>query len=350
MIRIGIVGCGKIAQVRHIPEYRDNPNAEIAGFYDINQERAAELAGEYGARAYASAEAMFADESIDAVSICAANVFHAPLSIAALKAGKDVLCEKPMAVTMEECEKMVETAEKTGKLLMIGHNQRLTRAHVKAKELLDQGEIGRVITARSTFGHGGPETWSIDAGKQTWFFDRKQASAGALADLGVHKTDLLYYLTGQKVVKTAAVLATVDKRYPDGSLIAVDDNALALYTLESGVVGTMSVSWTNYGQEDNSTKLYCQGGVIRMYDDPKYSLIVEKKDGSVIPYELDQLTSNKDQTSGGRTSTGVIDAFVESIVNDHEPMISGKSALHAMHVIFANQRSAESGKTEPVEE
>ena len=75
---------------------------------------------------------------------------------------------------------------------------------------------------------------------------------------------------------------------------------------------------------------------------------MEKKDGTVVPYQLDQLTSNKEQTSGGRTSTGIIDAFVDAVVNDHQPMISGESALHAMKVIFANQRSSESGQAELV--
>lgn len=85
-----------------------------------------------------------------------------------------------------------------------------------------------------------------------------------------------------------------------------------------------------------------------MYDHPKYSLIVEKRNGEVIPYELDLLTSNKEQTSGRRTSTGVIDAFVNSIVTGTPPEISGESAMHAMKVIFANERSAISGKSEDV--
>ena len=89
-----------------------------------------------------------------------------------------------------------------------------------------------------------------------------------MADLGVHKTDLLIWLTGQKVVRTYAVLATLDKKFPDGRPITVDDNAFCTYTLEGGAVGTLAVGWTNYGQENNSTKLYCTEGVIRMYDDP----------------------------------------------------------------------------------
>lgn len=185
--------------------------------------------------------------------------------------------------------------------------------------------------------------------RDSWFFDKKVASFGVMADLGVHKTDLIHYLTGKKIVRTSAVLATLNKTFSDGRPITVDDNAYAIYTMEDGVVGTMHVSWTNYGNENNSTKIYMEGGVLRMYDDPKYSLIVEKRDGEVIPYELDLLTSNKEQTSGGRTSTGVIDAFVESIITNTPPAISGESAMHAMKVVFANEQSAQLGKAVDVQ-
>ena len=138
-IKVGIIGCGKIAQVRHIPEYAANPDAEVYGFYDINLARAEELAQKYGGKAYASYEELLADPEIAAVSVCAANHAHAEISIAALKAGKHVLCEKPMAVTLEECEAMVAAAKESGKYLMIGQNQRLAKAHAKAKELIEQG-------------------------------------------------------------------------------------------------------------------------------------------------------------------------------------------------------------------
>ena len=161
-----------------------------------------------------------------------------------------------------------------------------------------------------------------------------------MADLGVHKTDLIHYLTGEKIVNTIAQLETIDKKLPDGRPIEVDDNAFAIYTLESGAVGTLHVSWTNYGEENNSTIIYMEGGTIRCYDDEEYSLIVEKKDGSVEKFALDLLTSNKEQTSGGRTSTGVIDAFVDSILTNTPPSISGESVLDTMKVIFANEESA----------
>lgn len=346
MLKVGIIGCGKITEVRHAPEYAENPHCHLVGFFGMRRERAEKMAKKYQAKAYYSVEEML-ESDVDAVSVCTANRYHAEITMQALKAGKHVLCEKPMATTKEDCEAMVRTAKEAGKYLMIGLNQRLAKAHVKGREILQSGELGSLIGFETHFSHPGPENWTGQA--DSWFFDKKAAQFGVMADLGVHKTDLLYYLTGQKIVKTSAVLATVDKKYPDGLLISVDDNAAALYTLESGVVGTMRVSWTNYGKEDNSTKLYCQGGVIRMYDDSRYSLIVEKKDGTVVPYELDRLASNKEQTDGGRTNSGVIDAFVEAILGNYEPALSGKSALHAMHVIFANQRSAESGKMELVE-
>ena len=106
MFRIGIIGCGKIAQVRHLPEYAANPDVQIAALTDLNEERTRELASRYGAKAYASAVELLADPSIDAVSICSANNSHAEMTIAALKAGKHVLCEKPMATTLEDCEAM----------------------------------------------------------------------------------------------------------------------------------------------------------------------------------------------------------------------------------------------------
>lgn len=340
MIKVAIIGCGKISEVRHAPEYKENPNCELVGYYDMDSNRAQALADQFGGRVFATLDELLASD-VDAVSVCVANVYHAETAIKALKAGKHVLCEKPMATTLEDCGAMVTAAKDAGKFLMLGQNQRLARAHAEGKKILDSGEVGTLIAFETSFRHPGPEGWT--GMKNSWFFDKKIAQFGAMADLGVHKTDLICWLAGQKIVKTFAVLATLDKKFPDGSPVTVDDNAICTYTLEGGAVGTMSVSWTNYGQEQNATRLYCTEGVIRMYDDAEYSLIVEKRDGTVVPYALDKLTSNKEQTTGARTSTGVIDAFVESIRTHTPPDISGESVLPAMRAVFANQRSAETG-------
>lgn len=340
MFNIGIIGCGKIAQVRHIPEYAAHPQAKLWGYYDLNQDRARELAEQYGGKVYPSWRDLLADPDIHAVSVCAANNAHAEITIAALEAGKHVLCEKPMATTLEECEAMVAAAQKSGKYLMIGHNQRLAKAHAKARKLVEEGAIGDIVTFRTTFGHGGPETWSVDPGKATWFFDKKKAAMGAMADLGIHKTDLIQFLTGQKVVETTAVVTTLDKKGPDGRLIGVDDNAVCIYRMSGGAVGTMTASWTYYGAEDNSTILYGTKGIMRIYDDPAYSIKITTADGENILYDIDQI-----QTNDNQTKSGVIDLFMDSLVNGTPPEISGEEALSAMRAVFASIESSETGKT-----
>ena len=340
-IGIGIIGCGKIAQVRHIPEYADNPDAELRGFYDLNYERAHGLTEKFGGEAYATVDKLLASPDIDAVSIFA----HADLTIKALQAGKHVLCEKPMAVTLEECEAMVAEAKKAGKFLMIGHNQRLAKAHVWAKKLIKDGLIGRIITFRTTFGHGGPETWSITPGKNVWFFDKKQAAMGAMADLGVHKTDLIHFLTDQHVIRTTARLTTLDKRGADGELIGVDDNAVCIYELSGGIMGTMTASWTYYGAEDNSTILYGEKGIMRIYDDPAHSIVVILNDGSKIMYDVEAI-----QTNDNQTKSGVIDLWVDCLKTNTPPEISGESALYAMRAVFASIRSSETGQTVEIPE
>ena len=344
MINIGIIGCGKIAQVRHIPEYAENPDVKLAAFFSPNRARAQEQADKYGGKVYDTAEALLADPEIDAVSICAANYAHAELSIKALNAGKHVLCEKPMATTLEDCEAMVECAKKNGKFLMIGHNQRLAKAHMEAKQLIDEGLIGNIITFRTSFGHGGPETWSISPGKNVWFFDKKKAAMGVMADLGVHKTDLIQYLTGQRVVRTTARLVTLDKRGEDGELIGVDDNAVCIYELSGGAFGTMTASWTYYGAEDNSTVLYGSKGIMRIYDDPAHSIVVKLADGREQVYDVEQI-----QTNDNQTKSGVIDLWVDCLKNNRAPEISGESALCAMRAVFASIESSRTGKAVEIE-
>lgn len=336
MLNIGIIGCGKITQVRHIPEYMDNKNCKLVGFYDLNNSRTEEMVQKFGGTAYGSYQELLEDKEIDAVSVCVSNHLHAEITIAALRAGKHVLCEKPMATTISDCEAMVRAADEAGKKLLIGHNQRLTTAHKRAKKLIDEGIIGDILTFKTTFGHGGPETWSITPGPNVWFFDKKVAVLGAMADLGIHKTDLIQFLTGQTIIETTAKLTTLDKKTSDGNLIGVDDNAFCIYKLQNGIVGTMTASWTYYGPEDNSTILYGRLGIMRVYDDPSYSIKVLLYNGEKINYELESI-----QTNDNQTKSGVIDLFIDSIINDRETELSGKTALRAMRAVFASVESSD---------
>ncbi len=338
MLHVGIIGCGKIAQVRHLPEYAANPGAHIAALFDLNTARAQELAARYGATAYPSYKALLADPAIDAVSVCTANDSHAQIACEALTAGKHVLCEKPMATTLADCERMVALARETGKKLMIGQNQRLAGAHRKARELIAEGAIGTPLTFSTAFRHGGPESWSVDPGAGTWFFDSKRAVLGAMADLGVHKTDLIQYLLGQTVVQTQAVLTTLHKRLADGSLIGVDDNAVCIFTMSGGALGTMTASWTNYGAEDNATVVSGTLGALSIYADPAHALVLRRAGEAPAYFDAGGIQTNESQMK-----SGVIDLFVDMVAGRAEG-ITGESVLTAMRAVFASIQSSQTGK------
>ncbi|MFT8318224.1 MAG: Gfo/Idh/MocA family oxidoreductase [Sporolactobacillus sp.] len=338
-LNVGIIGCGKITQIRHLPEYANNPHTTIAGYFDYNQERAEELAKKYGGKVFRTLDALLADSHINAVSVCVANEAHAAIAIKALQAGKDVLCEKPMATSLEDCEQMVAVAKKCNRRLMIDQNQRLAKSHVFAKRLLDQNLIGDVLTFKTTFGHGGPETWSVDGGSNTWFFDKSRSKYGAIFDLGVHKLDLILYMLESTVANVSSRMTTLDKRNSDGNLINVDDNAISIYELKSGVLGTVTASWTYYGEEDNSTVLYGTKGLMKIYDDPKFSIVVTLRSGEKIYYDVDRI-----QTNDNQTSSGMIDQFVDSVLNDHASVADGETVLKSMRAIFASVESSQTGK------
>ena len=228
------------------------------------------MARKFGGRIYDSVDELLADPALDAVSVCVANNAHASISIKALESGKHVLVEKPMAMTVADCEAMVDAAKRNGKLLMVAQNQRFNTGHLRAKELIESGIIGKPLTFKTTFGHGGPERWCAEddgSGKistDIWFFDKNIASMGAMADLGIHKTYLIQFLLGERITSVSAKIMTLDKKNSSGEPIELEDNAILIYTMESGVVGTMTVSWTYYGEEDNSTVIFGTKGVMRL--------------------------------------------------------------------------------------
>ncbi|PMC34831.1 gfo/Idh/MocA family oxidoreductase [Bacillus sp. UMB0899] len=333
-IKVGVIGCGSIARRRHLIEFANNESVEIVAVCDIVETRAVEMAEKYGAMAYTHYEEVLQLEEVDVISVCLPNDLHAPVSIAALNAGKHVLCEKPMATSRKEAEEMIETAKRNNKTLMIAHNQRFVSSHQKAKQLIESGEIGKIYSFRTTFGHPGPEKWSID-GRNSWFFDKKQAFIGALGDLGVHKSDLIRYLLGE-VAEVSAFVETSAKEDTD-----IDDNAVAVLKMESGVIGTLTASWSYVTGGDNSTVIYAENAVLKLEDDPDHSLIVQYKNGEVVKYQLDKIQSNEE---GGQTNTHVIDHFIDAISNNKAPLITGEEGRKSLDVILAALESNETRK------
>ncbi|WHY21399.1 Gfo/Idh/MocA family oxidoreductase [Paenibacillus sp. G2S3] len=332
-IKVAVIGCGTISKKRHIPEYAANPNVELVAFCDLVLERAEVYAQQYGGRAYTSYEEMLKAEKPDAVSVCTPNVLHAPCAIAVANAGAHVLVEKPMATNTPDALAMIEAARKNGVFLMAGQNQRLMPPHQKAKEILQTGKMGKVISFRTSFGHPGPERWSID-GRDSWFFRKEEAIMGAMGDLGVHKADLIRWLLGDEVAEVAAFVNTLHKEGTD-----VDDNATCILRMKSGTVGTLVASWTYYKGGDNSTVLWCENGVMHIGTHPVDQVIVELRDGSVEKYQVGAMATNEKQVP-----SGIMDAFVESIVTNTPPSISGEEGLKSLEVILAAFESQDSKK------
>lgn len=332
-IRVGIIGNGSICRFRHAPEYAAlKDDVEIVAFADRVGERADWCVAKYGGKAYASAEDVIALPGVDAVSVCTPNAFHAPLAVAALKAGKHVLCEKPMATSADEARQMIAAAQAAGKFLMIGHNQRLAPLHQKAKQILQSGIIGKIVTFRTSFSHGGPEGWSIE-GKNGWFFDKTQAFVGAMGDLGVHKADLLRWLLGEEIVEVSAFVDRLEKTFG-----TVDDTAVCLLRTESGAVGTLTASWTHHPGEDNATLVYGTEGILRIGAHPDFGVVVNLQSGETQYFNVGKLQTNE---GGGQSDTGVIRAFVSSIQSGTPPEISGEEGRRALAIILACLDSAE---------
>lgn len=336
-IGVAIAGCGQIARTRHAPEYDANPHAAIVGFYDRDPGRAQDLASQYGGKVYESFEALLADPAVQAVSVCTPNFLHSTHAMQAMRAGKDVLCEKPMAAALEEAQEMLEVQRETGKILMLGHNQRFVRTHIRAKELLEEGAIGKILSLQTNFKHSGPESWSVEKAG-TWFFSRDKAAFGVLGDLGSHKLDLVRYLLGDEIESVFATLQTLDKRRDDGSLIDLDDNAICVFKTRRGIPGIMIVSWTNYGQEDNSTVIYGTKGTMKILASDQNDISVDLQDGSSSQYHAGGISTNQNQLA-----SGIIDAFIHTILTGEEPPVTGLDGRNTLACLEAAKKSSELG-------
>ena len=338
-VRYGIIGCGAIAQRRHIPECVANPDSKLAALADPVKERVEELARIYGAKPYTDYKDVLKDPGIDAVIVAGPNALHAQQTMEALAAGKHVLCEKPMATSREDARAMLDSAKKSGKYLMIGLNQRLMPPHVKAKRILQSGALGNVIAFRTAFKHPGPEGWSVDAGK-SWFFKKGAAFMGVTGDLGVHKADLLRWLLGQEFAEVGGVVTTLDKRDAEGKLIDLDDNAFLTLKTTGGIVGSMILSWTNYGAEENYTVLYCKNGSLSLGTDPVYGVIVDFRTGERELHKVGEMSTNVKQVA-----SGIIDSFTKSILTSTPPQIDGIEGYKSLDVILTAMEAAKMGKT-----
>ncbi len=187
MIRLGLLGAGFIGAT-HAAAIQAVEGAELAVVADANREAADRLAGQYGARAYYEAERLYEDEALDAVTICLPTYLHCEAVVAAAERGKHILCEKPVALAVSEVDQMIDAVESAGVKAMVAQCVRFWPQYAAAKQLLDDGVLGRPLMA-TTSRLAGPPGWS------SWFLNPK-LSGGAILDLAIHDLDYLFTLFG----------------------------------------------------------------------------------------------------------------------------------------------------------
>ena len=262
-LRVGIVGCGKIADVNHIPGYLALKGVQITSLLDIVASRTKEKREKHSldAECFTDWDA-FVASGLDAVSICTPNNLHYPQTMAALKAGLHVLCEKPMAASLGECSRMIAAAKKAKRVLQINQSLRYHRVYQKMAELVADGEIGDPIHIRCIRSGGSTpdKGWSPGA---RWFVS-KASQGGLILDIGVHMADVMQWYLGE----TVEVAAHVDTRI---KTIDVPDNVSALMRYKSGATGVLELSWT-MPVGGNMLEIYGTKGAIRQGFNPDHPI------------------------------------------------------------------------------
>ncbi len=298
-MKVAVIGCGTIANAQHIPAYLANPEAEIKYFCDIIPERAEKAVADYGCGiAVTDYKEVLADPEVEAVSVCTPNNMHSIISIDALRAGKNVLCEKPAARIYSEALEMQKVQHETGKVLNIGVCNRFNNGVIKLKELIDNGVLGDVFHVyvsfrchRSIPGLGGDFTTKAVAG------------GGALIDWGVHFLDIVMYCCGdpKPLTVTGEAFSKLGKNigeyvYPgkmwagppklDG-IYDVEDSVTALIRTEGPTI-TVNGAWA---QNINKEEMYIdfmgdKGGVRIDYYSSEFT-VYTTKDGKIYEYNSD---------------------------------------------------------------
>jgi predicted dehydrogenase len=330
-MRVAIVGCGLIGTRRAAVAAECGDDVKIV--VDVDERRARRLAKDVDADAARGWQEAVERDDVDVVVVATVNRDLASVAIAALLAGKDILCEKPLGLNAAEAGKIAATAAASSGIVKVGFNHRHKRALVVAKQMLDRGEIGRPFALRVAYGHGGRPGY-----EKEWRGDIELAGGGALLDQGVHVVDLARWFLGE-VCDVAGVLATAV-----WDVDSVEDNAFALLRFTSGAVASLHANWTQW-RNLFRFELFGDAG----------HLTVEGLGGSYGPQRLLHVRRSMDGSSPSEqtmTFGGGDDSWREewlefgrAVATRTEPLGSGNDGLAAARVIDAVYRSAREGVT-----
>ncbi|NIV10091.1 MAG: Gfo/Idh/MocA family oxidoreductase, partial [Aliifodinibius sp.] len=260
-MRFGLIGCGGIGQLR-AEALKKLPEAELTIVCDIDPSLVEEMVRKFGAKKAKDWQALVSEENLDAVIVSTPPHLHAEMCIAALDAGKHVLCEKPLAKNISECQDMVATAKTTGCFLATGFNYRFYPSMIKARQLLDSGIIGPLDHIRSYAGYSAREHG------QEWLHDEKIMGGGALRDNGIHLIDLTCYFLND-VTEVKGFSSNSVWQFP-----GCEDNGFALIRNRRGSVAILQASWNEWRGYRMLVEIYGKLGCIRAYCFPMFVQVI----------------------------------------------------------------------------
>lgn len=344
-IKVGIIGTGGISNV-HIAGYKALENVELYAACDINEQRAKDCAEKHGMKhVFTDYNEMLKLDEIDAVSVCTWNSVHAPATIAALKAGKHVICEKPMAMNTQEALEMEKAAKDAGKLLMIGFVRRFGNDARILKDFIDNNMMGEIYYAKASY----LRRFGCPGG---WFGDKKRSGGGPLIDLGVHVIDLVRFLMGKPkaVSVTGATFNKLGARSnlkqskgyvaadAGNDIFDVEDMATAMIKFDNGAVLAVETSFSlNIKQDSGNIELFGTKSGAKL--DPKLEFYSEMNN-----YMVDVSPACDTALSFNGLFENEIAHFIDCIANGTECLSPAEDGVELMRIIDAVYESARTGK------
>ncbi|HEX5417931.1 MAG TPA: Gfo/Idh/MocA family oxidoreductase [Chloroflexota bacterium] len=329
---VAIVGCGAVADWHAQRGYANlRELVRLAVVCDTRSDRAEALAQATGARAVTDLDAVLADPAIHGVDLCVPHHLHAPLALRALAAGKHVLVEKPIATSVEDAEKMVALAEERGLALSVSEQYPFSPPFVKARDLIKEGAIGKLVTIRTHRVGYLDGIWMRDG----WRQNADIAGGGMLLDQGCHYTSIARLLAGD-IASVAAFTANTRSDWVG------DDTATLILRFASGIIGEALYCW--------GTRTSHVGAECYVYGERGHLRVNSGRPGLVL-YRQDLANGEQvllDQWDERDLFDRIIEDWVRSALGQREPTMPGREGLADLKVVMAAYRSAKSGKVEAV--
>ena len=351
-VKVGIIGVGGIANGKHMPSLAKLDNVEMVAFCDIIKERAVEGAKKYGvsnAKVFTDYRELLAEKDIEVVHVLTPNDSHAKISIAALEAGKHVMCEKPMAKTAAEARAMVEAHKRTGKKLTVGYQSRSMPESLYLKKMCDNGELGDIYFAKAiALRRRGVPTWGV-------FLDKEKQGGGPMIDIGTHSLDLTLWLMNN--YEPESVMGSVFYKLRgtknaanewgswDPEKFTAEDSAFGYVKFKNGATVIIETSWAlNILDLGSGATVLC--GTKAGADFHEGLRINGERNGSLYINQIKVNPWEREKFRGENLNPFEYEAkqWIESVVNDTEPLVKAEEALVVSEILEAVYKSAETGK------